>query len=1848
MAGLAKTKKDLGNILRYTEELLSINDKVIFDLSREPFPQFHEYQVVGLEGVDIAVEEEAWVRIRRLREGQPPEAIPVFQGWVDFGPHPSPDHPPRLMAERMLNLSIEEISDLCEAGLVPDLDDIMRPIGADQAFPERMDVILRVTNLPEFRRLWQDYLDGPWAAWAEVERPRRRSIDFYNKLYQIHQRMLSMGEDTPIELVLGVGMARWKVENERVSLPLIEQLVEIEMEEDTGTLLVRPRQSTPRLVLQAFHALEIDGSKGAQRDVGEQFDRVVDDPDRGFSPFDRVTFESVLRACAARLSASGRYHPEDLADPNDRTLPKVDDVLRITDTWVIYVRQRNEDFRKDDIRRLIKKVDEVESEAELPQPGVRFVEEPSNAPTVQLDGTLIDLTGTDLTLPATTSGPKIGVGLVDRSSVDKRGGTTGETGKQGALFFPLPYNNDQEEIIRRLEAKDTVGVLVQGPPGTGKTHTIANVICHYLATKRRVLVTAKTPEALTALQEKLPDGIRDLAIAVIHNDREGARQLEHAVRILADEAKSINPKLIDEEIREKQMRIAELRDEIKKIDQKLYVYAERNLARLRYGDAEILPMDLAKTVAEERPLHQWFDDNLNTDQKFEPLFNEHDIAEIRELRRRHARDLSYGVSDLPCPGQLPELPRMLAAHGELARINRIAARTHSGEIPVMALEGNVDLAGARLSQNWVAALAELMADLHTERWLFDVYHMLIGLKRADEATMTALKGALSNWINLYLKGREYSLKAIIVSELDMDQGFDRAVEDLAAGKQPFGLFSFGKGGLKAKVEAVLIEGRAPANVEDWAIVHGYRVWQRQVTVFLGRWSGLARAIGAPVLPTNWVTAESELLRLGRLVERVWAIHDQVNHQRQILAELFPYGLDLDEALHQGRCERVIEALTANLEQAELADAHAVKAEALAVAGEWTLPFHTALREICMKLGDAKVPQAAMAEVWRQLTAEARRLDEIRTDLARLDALTERVTASGAPKWAERLRRDPPHGGDDPWTPVGWCDAWQWARADGYLQSLGDRETIRRLSEARARAEAQQKRLFAEVVRLRTFLGLKLSLTNKVEAALAKFAAAIARLGQGTGKTAGRQRRIIREAALDTAQAVPCWILPEWRVAEQLPPDLAAFDLVVIDEASQSDILAFPILLRGKKVLIVGDDKQVSPSVVGIEDRKLTQLRTTFLAGSPFANHMDPATSLYELGGMVFPGKAVMLREHFRCVEPIIRFSSRFYPSPLVPLRIPKASERLDPPLIDIFVPHGRKHRETNPAEADVIVSEIAKLVADPAYDGRSIGVIALIGAIQAKIIYDRLVSDLGAEVMEKHHIMCGNPATFQGQERDIVFLSMVACPATVMAQTQRMYEQRFNVATSRARDRLVLVRSVSTSDLKPGDLKLQLIEHFRSPMEAGKTIRPGEVLEICDSDFEKDFGGCLLDLGYRIRPQVPVGHYRIDFVIEGADDRRLAIELDGDNYHGPDRWAEDVRRQKALERLGWVFWRCWGSSWISDRQGCLDDLRATLNRLGIEPLGMAPVNGVYTQHIEVPPPLAEEKFVEEIVATEPSASQPSTPPLQSLAKFVVEEVAPNATEQTPARTPVPEPEQELALADGIGAMVEVGDLVTIRYDHAPDRPIRVRLSNIENRPNDGIVHISEPLGIAVLGASVDDEIEVIIGLTTKTAVVERIEKGLSSGDEPSRQNLSSISQETTPHRVTSKLPPEPKPSMEASGNIGCDLGDGATLGEGEDIYCHLSKRDLELRTPEGKAVAHAGALFMDGQRIHPQRGAWLQEALRIVQQKVGHDATLNAWIHWYARRNGKLIPVSELRTVIQTRTKRTAGTNELTLDDLGL
>jgi very-short-patch-repair endonuclease len=413
-------------------------------------------------------------------------------------------------------------------------------------------------------------------------------------------------------------------------------------------------------------------------------------------------------------------------------------------------------------------------------------------------------------------------------------------------------------------------------------------------------------------------------------------------------------------------------------------------------------------------------------------------------------------------------------------------------------------------------------------------------------------------------------------------------------------------------------------------------------------------------------------------------------------------------------------------------------------------------------------------------------------------------------------------------------------------------------------------------------------------------------------------------------------MPHWRISESLPPDFGCFDLVIIDEASQSDLSALPALLRADKVLIVGDDKQVSPDGVGLEEEKIRNLMSRYLANQVehYRAQMTPERSIYDLFKVVFAQSSTMLREHFRCVSPIIEYSKReFYNHELKPVRLPKSSERLDPPLVDVLVEDGFRKGDINIPEAQYIVSEIKKICDDPAMKKRSIGVVSLLADKQALKVWEMLEDQVGPEKIEQHQIACGDARTFQGKERDIMFLSMIVSPGDAHAQSRDSIAQRLNVAASRARDRMYLVRSIEMDQLSPNDkLRRNLLSHFVTPyMQDEKRVE--NLRQLCESDFEREVYDILTERGYRVLPQVKVGEYRVDMVVEGHNDARLAIECDGDQYHGADRWDDDMHRQRILERVGWQFWRCFASTFVKSKKNVIAELLEVLTERGIEPIG---------------------------------------------------------------------------------------------------------------------------------------------------------------------------------------------------------------------------------------------------------------------------------------------------------------------------
>lgn len=127
------------------------------------------------------------------------------------------------------------------------------------------------------------------------------------------------------------------------------------------------------------------------------------------------------------------------------------------------------------------------------------------------------------------------------------------------------------------------------------------------------------------------------------------------------------------------------------------------------------------------------------------------------------------------------------------------------------------------------------------------------------------------------------------------------------------------------------------------------------------------------------------------------------------------------------------------------------------------------------------------------------------------------------------------------------------------------------------------------------------------------------------KMSQRQRRHRQEylhAFDQCCRYIPCWILTTSQISDFLPPE-CLFDLVIVDETSQSDITVLPTLLRGKQWLIVGDGKQVSPTETFISEDQMDLLRSA-LPQSYFDSALLPGQSFFDLCAQAFPTSRVRL------------------------------------------------------------------------------------------------------------------------------------------------------------------------------------------------------------------------------------------------------------------------------------------------------------------------------------------------------------------------------------------------------------------------------------------------------------------------------------------------------------------------------------------------------------------------------------------------------------------------------------------------
>lgn len=1505
-------KGRLLQLIDYCRETTKLRSKPIAHVHDHGPSRLYEHEIQDLPGIRVNImsdDDEVWLVVDRLHETRPPDITSALLApWVNTSNDPS--------SEPTLREHIDGES-LILAGTH------RRSSDESQVDKPAVDPFERISlddydRESEVRAQFATYLDARWRPWAQTEKPRRATIRIYSRLFTLEQQLEGSIAESQLEVVWGVGIGVWNVDGTIVRYPIVGRLVEVKLNSDTAQIEVRPRDVDQQLELDWYP----DAGSPGVASVQQKAKALYSEATITFSPFDRATFEPVLRAAASSLDDDGVYWP-DFAPESDRRVPQPRSNLTVTDTWVLFARPRTNSLFLQDLERLREEVERAEGG--FPPAVTSVVTEP-------------DKENREIALPRYR-----GV------SVSYHGRSSARSESAQELYFPKPFNDEQVRIVQLLEVHN--GVVVQGPPGTGKTHTIANIICHYLAQGKRILVTSMKDPALVVLQEQLPEDIRPLAISLLTSEAEGMKQFEHAISKIAAEVQSLDRDATERDIKSLEESIDTLHARLAMIDYEMCEWAERNLRPFELDGESVDPLTAAYQVVESEDLASLVPDELGIGPEFRPQFTDEDMVALREVRRSLGKDIDYLDSSLPQLSELPDADVITELHQDLSQLERLRRVVENGEVPALADSRTETLQLAQALLSRVLTVRHLRAEIECadKDWTTSVYRRLSDGTSGDVLQLLDILGmeieqASDRHTTFLVQPVE------VPNGIELDSELIEAIDNMAGGKRAFGFRGLlGRRDQKIKLASISVLGNSPASAADWEYVSEYVAFLKKCRQLVLRWNAIAHILRLPVMEEQ----PGSILAVAEEYALYMSIKDLVDAETFIsnaAPRVFPTWVDASRAVRDDEnLSRLESVLRHHLTQSRLANVWSKREHCeTALAGRSGRIVDRICQFLRYTLGNTEVNDDTLRSEWSSIMTELRRIHALSGDLDTVRLVCSKIAASGAPEYAALLRQ----ASDtvvDQLIPDNWRQMWRLRRLSTHLGLIDAQQRLRQLASKRSELQNDLERAYRNVVVKRTWLTLTENASPSIRSALQAYLVAIAHLGTGRGKRAVRYRQDARKAAAEANPAVPCWIMAHYRVSESLPPKLGCFDLVIIDEASQSDLTAMPAILRAQKVLIVGDDKQVSPEGIGQEEQKIQALMGRSLVDQveTYRAQMSPDRSIYDLFKVVFASSSVMLREHFRCVAPIIEYSKReFYNHELRPLRVPAPSERLDPPLIDVMVVDGYRERHVNKPEARFIIDEITRIVGDPRMATRSVGVVSLLGYEQARLIWDELVRTLGPEIIQRHRITCGDARTFQGKERDIMFLSMVSAPNDVVIPlTRDTFAQRFNVAASRARDRMYLVRSVGLEHLSPKDvLRRSIIDHFKAPF-AQDEARVENLRELCESDFERGMYDELVQRGYRVTPQVRAGRYPIDLVVEGHNDARLAIECDGDRYHGPEQWMNDMQRQVTLERAGLQFWRCFASSFVRRRREIMDELVAVLSDRGVEPIGSEELpRSLHTEH----------------------------------------------------------------------------------------------------------------------------------------------------------------------------------------------------------------------------------------------------------------------------------------------------------------
>ena len=444
-----------------------------------------------------------------------------------------------------------------------------------------------LSDCPEIKATWEQYVERKWWPWAEEDRRLQEVQKVYTDLFSIYQKQQRLGE--AYEVILGLGYLAWKTPSEHeVKRHIIIAQTNLIFDAPRGVITFGSAGEGAKPILeQDMLEPQERPDPVEQNAIDHQVEEIGD------ALWDGVQIQVALKAWVNAASSYGEF---------DNTLTPSMEVGRnpkIHLAPAVILRKRTE---RSLLRLLQEILEQLRSGYPIPLGVERLVKVVDDSST---SGEM-DIKGDD--------NNKVLLPLLSKE-----------------IYFPLYANEEQLEIAEKLSTRQ--GVLVQGPPGTGKSHTIANLVCHLLSLGQRVLVTSHTARALKVLRDKFPKDIAELCVILLGDDLSAMQSLEDSVRGISERYNTWDEKKNQQQITELEKKLYETRKAEASIlgDLRAIREAETYQHPPRFDTYQGTLQSIANRLRIEEPLYKWI--TIQPKEKDKPPLSNGEAVELIKLFR---------------------------------------------------------------------------------------------------------------------------------------------------------------------------------------------------------------------------------------------------------------------------------------------------------------------------------------------------------------------------------------------------------------------------------------------------------------------------------------------------------------------------------------------------------------------------------------------------------------------------------------------------------------------------------------------------------------------------------------------------------------------------------------------------------------------------------------------------------------------------------------------------------------------------------------------------------------------------------------------------------------------------------------------------------------------------------------------------------------------------------------------------------------------------------------------------------------------------------------------------------------